>query len=160
MTNANEDETVKLWQSNSHQCNQEKKRDEWQRTLSQYCCCLSTSNMQITFAWAEGYDADSRLGLEYACSTRGEHPGCGCVSHRWTAPLWPGTHIESYNKAYVNTQNRTIFLLLYYSAPHRTHISHLPSSSRTASVASRGSSNSTKAKPGGFLATQTLRRGP
>ena len=36
----------------------------------------------------------------------------------------------------------------------------LPSSSRTASAASRGSSNSTKAKPGGLLATHTLRSGP
>lgn len=39
-------------------------------------------------------------------------------------------------------------------------VSYLPSSSLTASDASLGSSNSTKAKPGGFLATQTLLRGP
>lgn len=37
---------------------------------------------------------------------------------------------------------------------------YLPSSSLTASDASLGSSNSTKAKPGGFLATQTLLKGP
>lgn len=36
----------------------------------------------------------------------------------------------------------------------------VPSKARTASSASRGSSNSTKAKPGGFLATHTFTRGP
>lgn len=36
----------------------------------------------------------------------------------------------------------------------------VPSSERTASSASRLSSNSTKAKPGGFRATQTFRSGP
>ena len=36
----------------------------------------------------------------------------------------------------------------------------VPSIPRTESSASLGSSNSTKAKPGGFLATQTFLRGP
>lgn len=35
-----------------------------------------------------------------------------------------------------------------------------PSTSQTATAASRGSSFSTRAKPGGFLATHTLRSGP
>ena len=37
---------------------------------------------------------------------------------------------------------------------------HLPSKARTASRASRGSSNMTNANPGGLRATQTLRNGP
>lgn len=53
----------------------------------------------------------------------------------------------------IRTNYQCIFKIIQMSA-------YLPSSSRTASVASLGSSNSTKAKPGGFLATQTLRRGP
>ena len=37
---------------------------------------------------------------------------------------------------------------------------YVPSKPRTESSASRGSSNSTKANPGGFLATQTFLKGP
>lgn len=54
----------------------------------------------------------------------------------------------------------TIFLIFIRQTKHTRSTFYLPSSSLTASAASRGSSNSTKAKPGGFLATHTLRSGP
>lgn len=41
-----------------------------------------------------------------------------------------------------------------------TDPTHVPSKPRTASSASLGSSNSTNAKPGGFLATHTFLKGP
>lgn len=61
--------------------------------------------------------------------------------------------------------NRPRFGSVLRNDGHRHHHHHPttyldPSSARTASSASRESSNSTKAKPGGFRATQTFRRLP
>lgn len=115
----------------------------------------------VTFVSGVSSDACSHLGLLVSCSKKEEHHGCGCASHQWTALPAPGNHTMS-----CETTRNVVIIITGQSTWWWLHTrtsqtpAYLPSSSRTASVASLGSSNSTKANPGGFLATQTLRRGP
>lgn len=94
-----------------------------EKLQKKHCCFVSS---KVTFVWAEGCVADSRRGLECACPTRGEHHGCGCVSHHWTAPLAPGNHK-------VSCKNQLCHYITHsYSAPHKWHIVMMPLTSHRA----------------------------
>lgn len=59
-----------------------------------------------------------------------------------------------------STSQRNEFEIRKFQLLHSAKSTYDPSSARTASSASRRSSNSTKAKPGGLRATQTFLNGP
>lgn len=118
---------------------------------------------ELTCVQLESYDACPRpSGSD---SRMEEVRGSENAFPQWIIQHGLDSHTLSLKKKTINKNKKhfTVSMIANHDQVGwrtRKNMCYLPSSSLTASEASLGSSNSTKAKPGGFLATQTLLKGP